>query len=99
MRFLTGSGFNHTLRRDLYGQLSSLGGTVHNAETGFETVAFGHLVGHHRSKLGRPIDFELALSQPHAVTGRHRHGQHSPAGQIVRCFKLDGGPARGIGNN
>ncbi len=43
----------------------------------------------------RSVDFKTALSQPHAVPGRHRHGQHPPAGQIVRRFKLDGRPGPG----
>ena len=58
-----------------------------------KVISFGYLVRHDRPYFRGAIDLEPFITQSHAVGRGDGHGKHTPSGQVVRHFKLNGRPA------
>ena len=63
--------------------------TVHDAESGEETVPFGDLVRHHRADFGGQVGGEDGFPEAHSVRRRGGEYEHAPSGQVVRQLEFE----------
>src|SRR5262245_11753343 len=63
-------------------------GTVQHREAGFKTSTSRDLVGQGRTDFRGFVGLKMALTEPHTVVWRHRHGQDTPACEVI--WQLEG---------